>query len=92
MEYIVIGSIALAVFIFFIIIIKVEVFRNKANALFLEAEKYVTQDKLEYVCSNLYGCLPNVLKMLMDERFLKEVIQTIYDHTRKIAKDILDDR
>ena len=46
MEYLIIGGIALAVFIFLLVIIKVEALRNRANALFLEAEKHVTEDKL----------------------------------------------
>lgn len=92
MEYIIIGSIALAVFIFLFAIIKVEVWRNRANALFLEAEKYVTEDKFEYVCSNLYLYIPNILKMFMDEKFFKEIVQMIYDNTREIARDLLDNR
>ncbi len=91
MEYIIIGSIALAVFIFLIMIIKVEKLRNRANALFLEAEKYVTEDKFEYVCSNLYKYIPNVLKLFLDEPFFKQIVQMIYDNTREVAHDILDD-
>ena len=92
MEYIIIVSIALAVFIFLLIIAKVEVLRNRANALFLQAEKYVTEDKFEYVCSNLYLYIPNVLKMFIDEKFFKEIVQMIYDNTREIARDLLDNR
>lgn len=91
MEYLIIGGIAIAVFIFLFLIIKVEALRNIANALFLEAEKHVTEDKLEYVCNNLYGYLPSILKLFINEQFLKELVQMIYDHTRKIAKDLLDD-
>lgn len=91
MEYIIIGGIALAVFIFLLTIIKVEKLRNKANALFLEAEKYITEDKLEYVCSNLYIYVPSILKMFVDEKFFRQIVQMIYDNTRKIAHDILDD-
>lgn len=91
MEYLIIGGIALAVFILFIAIIKVEVLRNRANALFLEAEKYVTEDKLEYVCDNLYIYIPAIAKMFIDEKLFKEIIQMIYDNTRKVAKDLLDD-
>ena len=44
MEYIIIGSIVIAMFIFLLLIIKVEALRNRANALFLEAEKYVEEN------------------------------------------------
>lgn len=91
MEYIIIGSIALAVFIFLFTIIKVEKLRNRANALFLEAEKYITEDKLEYVCSNLYKYIPNILKLFLNEDFFKQIVQMIYDNTREVAHDILDD-
>ena len=89
MEYIIIGSIALAVFIFLLTIIKVEKLRNRANALFLEAEKHITEDK--FVCSNLYKYIPNVLKLFLDEQFFKQIVQMIYDNTREVAHDILDD-
>lgn len=91
MEYLVIGSIALAVFIFLLVIIKVEVLRNRANALFLEAEKYVTEDKFRYVCDNLYGYIPAVLKLFVNNELFEEIVQMIYDNTRKIAHDLLDD-
>lgn len=91
MEYLIIGGIALAVFIFLLVIIKVEVLRNRANALFLEAEKYVTEDKLKYVCDNLYIYIPSVAKMFIDEDLFKEIIQMIYNNTREIARDLLDD-
>ena len=55
MEYVLIGGIALIVFLLMLVIIKVEKVRNRANALFLQAEKYVTEDKLQYVCDNLYS-------------------------------------
>lgn len=92
MEYLTIGSIVLAVFILLLAIIKVEKLRNRANALFLEAEKYITEDKLAYVCENLYVYyIPNTLKRFVNEELFKEVIQMIYDNTRKIARDLLDD-
>lgn len=92
MEYIIIGSIVIAMFIFLLSIIKVEKLRNRANALFLEAEKYVTEDKLQYVCSNLYVYyLPNVAKKFIGQDLFNEIIQTLYDKTRKLAKDLLDD-
>ena len=53
MEYILIGGIALLVLVGLLIIIKVEKIRSRANALFLEAEKYVTEDKLQYVCDTI---------------------------------------
>lgn len=91
MEYIIIGGIALAVFIFLLIIIKVEKIRNRANALFLEAEKYVTNDKLEYVCKNLYTYIPGAFKLFISEELFKEIVQRIYDNTRNLARDLLDD-
>lgn len=92
MEYIIITGIAIAVFIFLLLIIKVEKLRNRANALFLEAEKYVTEDKLQYVCSNLYVYyLPNVAKKFICQELFNEIIQKLYDSTRKLAKDLLDD-
>lgn len=91
MEYLTIGSIAFAVFIFLLVIIKVETLRNRANALFLQAEKYVNENKIEYVCNNLYTYVPSVAKLFINEQFFKEIVQMIYDNTRKIAKDLLDD-
>lgn len=91
MEYLTIGGIALAVFIVLLVIIKVEALRNRANALFLEAEKHVTEDKLQYVCNNLYTYIPNVVKLFVNEDLFKEIVQMIYDNTRELAHDILDD-
>lgn len=92
MEYIIIGSIAIAVFIFLYLIIKIEKLRTRANALFLEAEKYVTEDKLQYVCSNLYTYyLPNVAKRFVGQELFNDIIQMLYDKSRKLAKDLLDD-
>lgn len=92
MEYIIVVSVALAIAIFLFLIIKVETLRNRANALFLEAEKYVTEDKLQYVCSNLYTYyLPNVAKRFVGAELFNEIIQKLYDSTRKLAKDLLDD-
>ena len=61
MEYIIIGIIALVVFVILLLIIKVEALRNKANALFLEAEKNITKDKFNYVCANIYLASQNYL-------------------------------
>lgn len=92
MEYIIIGGIVVAVFIFLLLIIKVEKLRNVANALFLEAEKHVTVDKLEYVCNNLYiYYLPNVAKKFIGQDLFTEIVQMIYDKSRRLAKDLLDD-
>lgn len=91
MEYLTIGGIALAVFIFLLVIIKVEALRNRANALFLEAEKHVTKDKLEYVCDNLYTYIPGAFKLFISDELFKEIVQMIYNNTRKLAYDILDD-
>lgn len=94
MEYLVIGIIALLVIVGLLIIIKVEKVRNRANALFLQAEKYVTEDKLQYVSDNLYeyvtSTIPFIGMFIKDELF-KEIVQMLYDHTRNLAKDLLDD-
>ncbi len=92
MEYIIIAGVAIAVFIFLYLIIKVETLRNRANALFLEAEKHITEDKLEYVCSNLYMYyLPNVAKRFIGQELFTDIIQMLYDKSRKLAKDLLSD-
>lgn len=91
MEYILIGIIALVVFTILLLIIKVETLRNRANALFLEAEKNITEDKFDYVCENLYMYIPNILKIFIDEELFGRIVQIIYDNTREIAHDLLDD-
>ena len=91
MEYILIGIIALVVFTILLLIIKVEKLRNRANALFLEAEKNITEDKFDYVCENLYMYIPNILKIFIDEELFGRIVQMIYDNTREIAHDLLDD-
>lgn len=91
MEYILIGIIGLVVFTILLLIIKVEKLRNKANALFLEAEKNITEDKFDYVCENLYMYIPNILKIFIDEELFGKIVQMIYDNTREIAHDLLDD-
>lgn len=91
MEYLTLAGIALVIFIILLIIIKVEKIRNRANALFLEAEKHITEDKLEYVCNNLYTYIPGIIKMFINDELFKEIIQMVYSNTRKIARDILDD-
>lgn len=91
MEYILIGIVALVVFIILLLIIKVETLRNRANALFLEAEKNITEDKFNYVCENLYMYIPNILKIFIDEDLFERIVQMIYNRTREIAKDLLSD-
>lgn len=93
MEYIIIGSIAVVMFIFFLLIVKVEKIRNRANALFLEAEKYMKENdiKFDYVCNKLYTYIPSVFKLFINEQFFETIVQMIYDNSRKIAKDLLDD-
>ena len=91
MEYLVMGAIALIVFIILFLFIKVDVLRNKANALFLQAEKHVTDDKLQYVSDNLYENAPSIFRWIFDEEDFRDLVQIIYDETRKTAKDLLDD-
>lgn len=78
-------------FAILLVIIKVENVRNKANALFLEAEKYISDDKLQYVCDNLYSYLPSIVQIFINDDLFKIIVQKIYDNTRRIAKDVLDD-
>lgn len=91
MEYLIIGIVALIVFLLLLLVIKVEALRNRANALFLEAEKNITEDKLNYVCENLYNYVPNIIKLFIGEDSFKQIVQMIYDNTRKVAHDLLDD-
>lgn len=94
MEYILMGVIALLVFAVLLLIIKVEKLRNRANALFLQAEKYVTEDKLQYVSDNLYEYLTSTVPfigMFIKDELFKEIVQMLYDNTRGLAKDLLDD-
>lgn len=91
MEYILIGGIALLVLVGLLIIIKIEKIRNRANALFLQAEKYVTEDKLKYVCDNLYSYIPAVAQIFITDELFKRIVQALYDKSRKLAKDLLDD-
>ena len=90
----IIGLISIIVFITLFVIIKYDKVRNRANALFLQAEKYVTEDKLQYVSDNLYqyvtGTIPLIGIFIKDEAF-KQIVQKLYDETRDLAKDLLDD-
>lgn len=91
MEYILIGIVALIVFIVLLLIIKVETLRNRANALFLEAEKNITEDKFNYVCENLYDYVPAIIKVFITDDTFREIVQMLYNNTRNIAHDLLDD-
>lgn len=91
MEYVIIGIIALIVFLMLLLVIKVEALRNRANALFLEAEKNITEDKFNYVCDNLYKYIPNIVQLFISEDSFRNIVQVIYDHTRELAKDLLND-
>ena len=94
MEYIVIGIISILIFIVLFVIIKYDKIRNRANALFLQAEKHVTEDKLQYVSENLYeyvtATVPFVGIFIKSESF-EIIVQKLYDNTRNLAKDLLDD-
>lgn len=91
MEYIIMISIAIVVFIFLYLIIKVEKIRNIANAMFLEAEKSIEKNKFDYVCNNLYYHMPSIFKTIVNINFFRNIVQMIYDKSRRIAKDLLDD-
>ena len=96
MEYIIIGIIALIIFIVLLVILKVKAVRDRANALFLEAEKHITEDKFNYVCENLYSFLSStrfgsIITFFLKEKAFNEMIQKLYDKTRNLAKDLLDD-
>lgn len=101
MEYLIIGGIALIVFIVLLIIIKVKQVRDRVLALFLQAEKYVTEDKMEYVCENAYNFISllsianiqigSIVTFFLKQETFNEIIQKMYDNTRRIAKDVLAD-
>lgn len=77
-----------------LLIVKVEKIRNRANALFLQAEKYITEDKLQYVADNLYSYLTATIpfvEIFIKDTFFIKVVQYLYDKTRKTAKDLLND-
>lgn len=87
--YLIIGIIVVLIGCY--ILLQVKAIRDRANALFLEAEKHITDDKLEYVASNLYNCLPSVVRLFLNYEGFKVIVQKIYDKTRKIARDLLSD-
>jgi hypothetical protein len=101
MEYFVIGGIALVVFIILTVMIKVKQVRDRVLALFLQAEKYVTEDKMEYVCENAYNFIStlsiagiqigSIVTFFLKQETFNEIVQRMYDKTRSLAKDILDD-
>ena len=101
MEYIVIGTIALIVIVALLIIIKVKQVRDKVHALFLQAEKYVTEDKMEYVCENAYNFLSTIsiagieigtiITFFLKQETFNEIVQGMYDKSRSLVKDLLDD-
>lgn len=92
MEYLVFAIIAIVIFLVLLLIVKVERFRIRANALFLEAEKnWEESEKFNEVCSNLYPHLPAFLGIFINEDDFRFIVQYIYDNTRKVAKDILAD-
>lgn len=91
MEYIIIGIVALIVFLALLLIVKIDKLRNRAYALFLEAEKNVDEDKFAYVCDNLYNFVPMTFKIFVSEDTFRVIVQKIYDQIRFVAHDMLDD-
>lgn len=101
MEYLIAVGIALVVFIVLIIMIKVKQIRDRIQALFLQAEKYVTEDKMEYVCENAYNFIGginiagiqigSIITFFLKQDTFNEIVQKMYDETRRIVKDILAD-
>lgn len=91
MEYVYLILGIIVVLIGFYILLQVKVIRDRANALFLEAEKNITEDKLEYVAHNLYDRLPSIVKLFLNPEGFTVIVQKMYDKTRKIAEDLLND-
>ena len=101
MEYLVIGVIALLVIVGLLIITKVKQVRDKVHALFLQAEKYVTEDKMEYVCENAYNFISTIsiarieiggiITFFLKQETFNEIVQKMYDKSRSLVKDLLDD-
>ena len=73
------------------VLLQVKGVRDKANALFLEAEKNITDDKLEYVAYNLYDKLPSIVRLFVNPEGFIVIVQKIYDKTRRLAQDVLND-
>ena len=66
MEYVYLITGIIVVLIGCYILLQVKAIRDRANALFLEAEKHITDDKLEYVASNLYNCFPSGIRVFLN--------------------------
>ena len=91
MNYVYLAIAMILILIAGYILLQIEKIRDRANALFLEAEKHIDDDKLEYVASNLYDKLPNIIKLFLNYEGFKVIVQKIYDKTRRIARDLLSD-
>ena len=91
MEYAftIIGSVVILIGCY--ILLQVKVIRDRARALFLEAEKNITADKLNYVTFNLYSKFPKYVTFFLPYASFKVIVQKIYDETRKVARDVLND-
>jgi hypothetical protein len=87
--YLIIGIILLLAAIY--CLLQIKSIRDKAQALFLEAEKNITEDKLQYVSENLYDSLPAIVRLFLNYEGFDEIVQKIYDKTRRLAEDILSD-
>ena len=73
------------------VLLQVKSIRDKVQALFLEAEKNIDEDKLEYVACNLYDRLPAIVRLFISLGGFMIIVQKIYNKTRKLAKDVLSD-
>ena len=87
--YLAIGIILFLIAVY--VLLQIKVIRDRANALFLEAEKNIDEDKLNYVASNLYNRLPGYITFILSYGSFEIIVQKIYDKTREIAKDLLND-
>ena len=87
--YLAIGIILFLIAVY--VLLQIKVIRDRANALFLEAEKNIDEDKLNYVASNLYNRLPGYITFIVSYGSFEVIVQKIYDKTRVIAKDLLND-
>ena len=87
--YLIIGIIVVLIGCY--ILLQIKAIRDRANALFLEAEKHIDEDKLNYVASNLYNRLPSYITFILSYGSFEVIVQKIYDKTREIAKDLLND-
>ena len=73
------------------VLLQVKSIRDKAQALFLEAEKNIDDNKLEYVAGNLYDRLPTIIRLFLNLDGFVVIVQKIYDKTRSLAQDVLND-